>query len=75
MGLENILVLAKGAEGGGGKDWDFGINRCKLVCIECMKMNRVVPYSIGSYIQYPVISHLLLLSQQGKSNSLPPHRL
>ena len=50
MGLENMRVLAKGAGGGGGKDWDFGINRCKLVCIECMKMNRVVPYSIGGTI-------------------------
>ena len=47
MGLENMLVLAKGTGVGGGKDWDFGINRCKLVCIERMKMNRVVPYSIG----------------------------
>ena len=50
MGLENMLVLAKGAGVGGGKDWDFGINRCKLVCIERMKMNRVVPYSIGGTV-------------------------
>ena len=29
----------------------------------------------GDCIQYPVKSHLLLLSQQVKSNSLPPHGL
>ena len=29
--IENILVVAKGERGGGGKDWESGVSRCKLV--------------------------------------------
>ena len=29
--IENRLVVAQGDMGGGGKDWKFGVNRCKLV--------------------------------------------
>ena len=29
---ENRLVVAKG-RGGGGKDWEFGVSRCKLLHI------------------------------------------
>ena len=29
--IENRLVVAKGEEAGGGKDWEFGISRCKLL--------------------------------------------
>ena len=36
-------------------DWEFGVSRCKLVYIEWM--NNKVYYSIGNYIQYPVINH------------------
>ena len=32
-GIENRLVVAKGEEGGWGKEWEFGINRCKLIYI------------------------------------------
>ena len=28
--IENRLAAAKGEGGGGGKDWEFGISRCKL---------------------------------------------
>jgi len=28
------FVVAKGKEGGGGKDWEFGISRCKLLYIK-----------------------------------------
>ena len=31
--IENRLVVAKGEGGGGGKDWEFGVSRCKLVYI------------------------------------------
>ena len=48
-----------GCQGGvhrGGKDWEFGINRCKLVHIGWIN-NEVLLYSTGNYIQYPVINH------------------
>ena len=32
--IENRLVVAKGEVGWGGKDWEFGISRCKLVYIK-----------------------------------------
>ena len=41
---------------GGGKDWEFGISRCKLLYIEWMN-NKVLLYSKGNYIQYPGINH------------------
>ena len=37
-------------------DWDFGINRCKLLYREWIN-NKVLLYSTGSYIQDPVINH------------------
>ena len=50
-------MLAKGEEGGGGgKDWEFGISRCKLLYIGWIN-NKVLLYSTGNYIQYPVINH------------------
>ena len=42
--------------GGGGKDWEFGISRCKLLYTGWIN-NKVLLYSTGNYIQYPVISH------------------
>ena len=42
--------------GGGGKDWEFGISRCKLVYAGWIN-NKVLLYSTGDYIQYPVINH------------------
>ena len=41
---------------GGGMDWEFGISRCKLLYIGWIN-NKVLLYSTGNYIQYPVISH------------------
>ena len=41
--------------GGQGKDWEFGISRCELLYIEWI--NKVLLYSTGNYIQYPVINH------------------
>ena len=37
-------------------DWEFGISRCKLLYIEWIN-NKVLLYSTGNYIQYPVINH------------------
>ena len=45
-----------GREDGGGKDWEFGISRCKLLYIGCIN-NKVLLYGTGNYIQYPVINH------------------
>ena len=44
-------------EGGGGKGkyWEFGISRCKLLCIGWIK-SKVLLYSTGNYIQYAVIN-------------------
>ena len=49
-------MVAKGEEGGGGKDWEFRISRCKLAYVECIN-NKILLYSTGNYIQYPVINH------------------
>ena len=48
-------MVAKGEGGGGGKYWEFGISRCKLLHIEWIN-NKVLLYSTGNYIQYPVIN-------------------
>ena len=40
-----------------GRDWEFGISWCKLLCIGWVN-NKVTLYSIGNYIQYPVISQM-----------------
>ena len=54
--IENGLVVAKGKGDGGGLDWEFGISRCKLLCIEWIN-NQILLYSTENYIQYPVINH------------------
>ena len=42
--------------GWGGKDWEFGISRCKLLYIGWINNNALL-YNTGNYIQYPVINH------------------
>ena len=37
-------------------DWEFGISRCKLLYIGWIN-NKVLLYSTGNYIHYPVINH------------------
>ena len=39
-----------------GMDWEFGVDRYKLLYIEQIN-NKVLLYSTGNYIQYPVINH------------------
>ena len=50
------LWLPSGRGDEGGMDWEFGVSRCKLVYVEWMN-NKVLLYSTGNYIQYPVINH------------------
>ena len=37
-------------------DWEFEVSRCKLLYREWIN-NKVLMYSTGNYIQYPVINH------------------
>ena len=41
---------------GGGMEWESGVSRCKLLYLEWIN-NKVLLYSTGNYIQYPVINH------------------
>ena len=51
-----------GIRGGAGRDWEFGVDRCKLLHREWMN-NKVLLYSIfniaypGKHIQSPGINH------------------
>ena len=42
--------------GWGGKDWEFGISRCRLLYIGWIT-NKDLLYNTENYIQYPVINH------------------
>ena len=44
------------AKGEGLGDLEFGISRCQLLYIEWID-NKVLLYSTGNYIHYPVINH------------------
>ena len=45
MDLENRLVVAMG--GGSVRDWEFGVNRCKLSPLEWIS-NGILLYSSGN---------------------------
>ena len=45
-----------GGGGKGGKEWEFGISRCKLLYIGRIN-NKVLLYSTENYIQYSVTNH------------------
>ena len=50
-------MLAKDeGRGEGGKDWEFRISRCKPLFIGWIN-NKLLLYSTGGYIQYPVINY------------------
>ena len=53
---ENRLVVENRGSSWGGNDWEAGISRCKLLYIEWIN-NKVLLYSTGKYIQYPLINH------------------
>ena len=44
---ENRIVVAKGNEGGGVTDWEFGVSRCKLLHLELIS-NEVLLYGTGT---------------------------
>ena len=45
----------RGRKGGKGMNWEFGVDRYKLLHLGWIN-NRVLLYSIGNCIQYPVIN-------------------
>ena len=49
-------MVAKGEGSRGGKGLESGVSRCKLLHIGWIN-NKVLRYSTGNYIQYPVINH------------------
>ena len=53
--IENRLVVAEGGVGWGGMDWEFQVSKRKLLYIGRIN-NKVLLYSTGNYIQYPVIN-------------------
>ena len=50
------LWLPRRRVGRVGKDWEFGISKCKLLYIEWIN-NKVLLHSTEKYIQYSVINH------------------
>ena len=56
MDIENRLVVAKGEGVGGGMEWEVGVSRCELLYLGWMN-NKVLLYSTGNYIQYPMINY------------------
>ena len=38
-------------------EWEFGVSRCKLLYTEWIN-NKVLLYSTGNYIHYPIINHI-----------------
>ena len=49
-------MVARGKGGGGGRNWESGVSRCKLLYIGWIN-NRVLLYSTGNSIEYPKINH------------------
>ena len=49
-------MVVKREGGGGGKDREFGISRCKVVYIGWIN-NEVLLHSTWNYIQDPVINY------------------
>ena len=61
-------MIAKVEDGWGGKDWEFRISRCKLLYIGWIN-SKVLLYSTGNYIQYPVINHIKNMKKNMKKNA------
>ena len=54
--IEDKVVVAEREGGGREIDWDISIRRYKLLYRGWIK-NKAILYSMGDYIQYPVIKH------------------
>ena len=52
---QRTVVFVK-EKSGRGNDWEFGTSRHKLLYMGWIN-NKVLLYSIGNYIQYPVINY------------------
>ena len=48
--------MPRSGRGRGGKEWEFGISRGKLLHIAWIN-NKVILYSTGNYFQYSVTHH------------------
>ena len=48
--MENTLVVAKGEGGGSGMDWEFGVNRHKLLHLEWVS-NEVLLHTVVSHTE------------------------
>ena len=48
MDMENRLMVVKGG-GGSGMDWEFELNRCKILSLECIS-NEILMCSTGKCI-------------------------
>jgi len=51
--MEDGLVVAKER----GRDWEFGVNRCKLLPLEWIN-NGILLYSTGNYVWSNVMEHV-----------------
>ena len=49
-------MVAKGEGRGSGMDWEFEVNRCKLLDLEWVS-NEILLYSAGNHIQSLGIEH------------------
>ena len=50
-------MVAKRERESGGKGWEFGISRGKLLYVGWIN-NKALLYSTGNYIQHPVTNHI-----------------
>ena len=54
---EQTCVCQGGGEGGGsGMNWEFGVNRYKLLPLEWIS-DEILMYSIGNYVQLLMMEH------------------
>ena len=49
MDLENRLVVAKGGREGMGRDWELGVNRCRMLPLGWIN-NGILLYSTGNSV-------------------------
>ena len=54
--LENRFVAAQGREGGSGRDWELGLNGCKLLLLEWI-YNEILLCSIENYVYILTSQH------------------
>ena len=55
-GLGELTCGCQGGGGGNRMDWEFGVNRCKLLPLEWIS-NEILLYSTGNYIWSLMMEH------------------